>query len=255
MSNLEHPVTHKYFFTLNPRLESRPVGEVPGGYRVDLFYVESESTVKTDPKHYAAQWLKGTGTKTEKWSYERIKQAREKATAPLGEEFEDRQSKDASRLDWFGVDGKVASGADWLTVREDGVATFDGRITLRADESFLIDAVISGVVDLRGDAPMPEASDKRSTFYEQWLLGTLPPTIPVVLPVKFEAAKTPGNWASDALRKASEGYWKFERLARGQFLAAGSITLQNARCSPISSATLNVYEMRANISPKADAGK
>jgi hypothetical protein len=255
-AGIDHPTALKYFFTLKPQVETSPVGTVPGGYRVDLKYSGGDSSVTTDAEPYDKDWLpealaKQKGVK--KRTYTGVKPERE-APPPddkpysleMNALYKLRQEKGPHRQDWFGIDGQITSGGDWLTVREDGVATFDGRVTIKADGAFLVDAVISGVVDLRDPKdPMPEQNAKRSKVFEDWLLGTLKKTdIDVVLPLRFEAAQAPSSWASKTIKQGSEGYWKFERLVRGQFVAVGTVKLQSARYSPIASVTLDVYEIR-----------
>src|SRR5436190_1080265 len=96
---------------------------------------------------------------------------------------------------------------------------------------------------------MPKPEEKRSDIYDRWQLGTLaagndPPRIRVALPVRFEAAWVAGSWAKEGIAAASVGYWKFERLVRGQFVAVGTIELQRTRYSPIAGVVLDVYEIR-----------
>ena len=244
-------VSLKYFFTLTPTVSSSPVGDVPGGYRVDLNYTGAAGAVSTNEALYGGDWVLKKNGNGRALTYKEIRAARKAAANDASQAalLDARKKPAAARVDWFGIDGEIASGTDWVTVRYDGVATFDGRITIKADDASLIDAVISGAVDLRNPAdPMPSPSEERSPIFNNWLMGKLKDDpIPVVLPMRFEAANASAEWANNAIKQASVGYWKFQRLVRGQFVAIGQVKLQKARCSPIGSVYLEVYEICSKV--------
>ncbi len=248
----------KYFFSVEPRIETIPVGEVPGGFRVDLRYVTAGSRVWTDPGAYDGAWwdsaaakelnerLAGTdGPKLpERFDYKALAAVRKAAGAdsPL------KAVRDAGLLEWLGLDGEVLSGTDWATVLTDGVITFDGRVTIKSDDDFLVDAVVSGVADLR--EPGKPLTDARSrTLYTDWLNGGIAHPVPLSLGVHFEAANSTESWANVKIKRASSNFWKYARLVRGQFAAIGEMTLQRTTYSPIARARLDVYEVTAGGAP------
>lgn len=223
----------KYFFTVEPRIETIPVGEVPGGFRVDLRYLEGGPSVTTDGPAYAGAWLAKLNSQFSDLSA--VRTATAQTLRPLHE---------SGQLEWQGIEGTILSGTDWATVRSDGVISFDGRATIRTDDEFLIDAVVSGVVDLR-PRTTPMTRNKSREVYTDWLNGGLKHAIPVSLAVHFEAAENVESWANNKIKKASEAYWKYERLVRGNFVALGDMTLQNTAYSPISTLILDIYEVTA----------
>jgi hypothetical protein len=246
----------RYFFTIHPSVRPTPVGEIPGGYRVDLRYgnATAPKSVFTDPGRYKSDWLDPVAaeglpadlgeparTLLQQPSYEKIQEARQQPeSAAL------RALRETRTLEWFGIQGAILSGGDWTTVRQDGVVTFDGRLTIRADSSFLVDVVISGVVDLRrpeADALSCSDNEVYSPVYERWLSGELTTPIRTVLSLRFEAARAGQSWADNKIKNASVGFWKYERLVRGHFMAIGQMEVQQAQYSPISDLQLEVYEM------------
>jgi hypothetical protein len=54
----------------------------------------------------------------------------------------------SSTQSWSGLTGEILSGGDIFLVRPDGVLVLDGRVTIRADDGVLIDAVYKGALDL-----------------------------------------------------------------------------------------------------------
>jgi hypothetical protein len=224
----------KYFFSVEPRIETIPVGEVPGGFRVDLRYVSAGSAVWTDPEAYDRDWA-GPDV-----SYKTVAPVRKQAQAdsPLA------AALSAGTIQWPGIDGEVLSGTDWATVRTDGVMTFDGRVTLKTDDDFLVDAVISGVVDLC-DPSKPRSDAESRALYTSWLNGGIAYPVPLLLAVHFEAANNVESWANVKIKRASSSFWKYARLVRGQFAAVGEMVLGKTTYSPLSRVSLDVYEVSA----------
>jgi hypothetical protein len=266
----------KYFFTLTPDVETVPVGEVPTGYRIDLRYTNGKAT--TDAADFDANWL---GGRVPPALAAAMKPARVKALdAILGGKYENdiRKRRDPSSgaltyaqiksneedlielrqarlLEWFGIEGSVLSGSDWVTIRKDGVAVFDGRVTIKTTDGTLIDAVVGGAVDLRDRSKQElqaPTADPRSPAYDGWLRGALVQPVSTVLSVRFEAASATKSWAANTIRAASEGFWKYERLVRGQFVAVGTVDTQKASYSPVSAVSLDIYEVV--LEPRSGAG-
>ena len=247
-----------YFFSVEPRIETIPVGEVPGGFRVDLRYITAGSKVWTDPRAYDREWSSveldkklaeisahaGEPALPEKLSYKSLAPVRKQSGADSALEA----ALSAGVIQWPGMDGEILSGTDWATVRTDGVITFDGRVTIRTDDDFLVDAVVSGVVDLR-EPGKPHAEADSRTVFTSWLNGGIAHAVPVSLGVHFEAASNVESWANVKIKRASSNFWKYVRLVRGQFLAIGEMVLQKTTYSPISKLTLNVYEVTAGGEP------
>jgi len=134
-----------------------------------------------------------------------------------------------------GLEGEVLSGADWILVRDDGVAVFDARLTLgrssddvvidaddpaiyrfrrgkpSADDDFLVNAIISGVADLKP--------------FDAGFTGTRP----VALPVVFEASGKSVSWAKPRFRQLAKNFEKYRAVVESQCLTAGSVTFDQGR--------------------------
>ena len=156
------------------------------------------------------------------------------------------------------VDGVVISGADWIQIREDGVAVFDARLTLarstqdntlNVDEpanrnfvtgrpptpdDFVMYAIIEGVADLGVSAGASGQLDS-----ERWTKEG--GSIPVVLPVRFEASGPAVNWGSPRFRALANNYPKYARLVRNQCIAEGDVTVRDGR---VVSVYLDIYMYR-----------
>jgi len=256
----DQPPQLKYFFSVkHSEVESRPVGEIPGGFRVDLRYGQQPKSVFTDPKRYCTDWTPPsfydglTAEDKHELGFSTNPAKAEEFYAHLQERRKDTSSPikgllDRRVLEWFGFDGEFVSGGDWSLVRDDGVLLYNGRITIRSDDSneqegrFLVDAVISGVVDLR-DRQKDSLSGQRA--YRSWQLGTLPnTTIPITMAVRFEAADRAETWAADRYKLQARHFWKYQRLIRGQFIAVGTAGIKkDERFSPIRQVAFDVFEV------------
>ena len=81
------------------------------------------------------------------------------------------------------VHGKLRPvGADWLTVRTDGVGILDVRATIETREEALIYIAYMGVGDLGEDG------------HEKFLRGELPPTIPVRTVPRMQTVHPEFQW-------------------------------------------------------------
>jgi hypothetical protein len=162
---------------------------------------------------------------------------------------------------WHPLEGVIASGADFSLVRSDAVFVLDGRITLRAHDQTLIDAVYSGTADLcttlgpafskmvdaggndRGDRSLTAAyQHAEARFYEEFMAGGLPTQegpagtriirIPVWFNVKFETASGPWldapgedmSWVKKRYLSHQANFWKYRLLVRRPFAARGELT-------------------------------
>lgn len=134
-------------------------------------------------------------------------------------------------LEWFGIAGKVLSGADLAVVRRDGVAIFDARVTFEAEDGFRVHGIFSGALDFGPKAyanfPSPSAalSAKRD----------------VRLAVRFEAADDPPSFAAQRYKDHAVGTWKYTTLTRGQFVALGTVKFKNEKFVPADNIKFDVY--------------
>ena len=79
--------------------------------------------------------------------------------------------------------GKIRPrGVDWMTIRRDGVAILDVRITIETHDGALIFAPYSGVGDLGENG------------YEQFLQGAPPQTVPLRIVPRFLTAHPEYQW-------------------------------------------------------------
>ncbi len=76
----------------------------------------------------------------------------------------------------------VPAGGDWLTIRRDGMAMLDVRITLKTDDDALIYMTYPGLGDLGADG------------YERFLRGELPPTLALRTAPTFRTAAPQYAW-------------------------------------------------------------
>jgi hypothetical protein len=90
-------------------------------------------------------------------------------------------------------------GGDWLTLREDGVAVLDVRITLKAADDALILVSYRGIGDLGSEG------------YERFLRGELPPTLALRTAPVFSVAAPQYQWLHRVLC-VSTGEVDFARL-------------------------------------------
>ena len=142
--------------------------------------------------------------------------------------------------------GQVLSGSDWILVADDGVATFDARLTLGKSrnevlpssdtpaehayklgvngplDDYLINARITGVADFGTNA------------------GRYDRKHPVALPVAFEGAGPPVTWAKPLFRQRSQSYEHYTFLLRHQCIAIGHVHLDHGRVTGVG---LKVYAL------------
>jgi hypothetical protein len=98
------------------------------------------------------------------------------------------------------IQGKLRpAGADWLTIRRDGVAILDVHITIETHDGALIYAPYSGMGDLGEDG------------YEKFLRGEAPQIVSLRIVPRFQTAHPEYLWLN-RLQCLGIGQVNFERL-------------------------------------------
>jgi hypothetical protein len=145
-----------------------------------------------------------------------------------------------SRLGWFGFDGKIVSGSDWLLVRNDAVAVFSGRLTVGSGDAdgSLIDATISSVLDIT------PPNTPRAIAFQNVQKGQALNPLPLLLSIVFDVAGAAEAWAPQRIIKQAEGFWKYQMLTQAQFIAIGEATVDARPYNPINRVHVDVYELR-----------
>jgi hypothetical protein len=83
------------------------------------------------------------------------------------------------------IRGKLrAAGGDWVTVRKDGVAILDARVTFETDDGALILVTYPGVIDFGEDG------------YEKFQRGDLPPAAQIRTSPRFFTSHPKYAWLS-----------------------------------------------------------
>jgi hypothetical protein len=259
----EQPFKWQYFFTIDTRIDGAAVGDVPGGFRMDIAYEEG-GRVFTDGEKYFRDWIKGKADLKEWWTqiegvdglpavgalddsrtaYEAIATVRKLGKFdPYSPEVRKRTAGARPQLEWFGLEGEISTGSDWTIVRDDGVVRFEGRVTIRSsdEERALLDTSLRAVVDLRDRAK--DSIPDGASMYRKWRSSNFRRDEPVrvVFAAAFESTQqTPPSWAPKRYAKQAAHYWKHSRLNRGQFVAVGTVGLDPNLLSPL---TVDVYEV------------
>jgi hypothetical protein len=141
-------------------------------------------------------------------------------------------------LDHMSDHGKLLSGGDWMLIRDDKVAVFDTRMTIRTNEAknererFVFDAVLSGVVDLKQGEVEPPPDWSRLTQ-----------ELNVTLPIRFEVSGPKQDWVARRYRELAEHFHRYEILVRRPFLALGRVRVNHGQ---IESLILHVTEIVAS---------
>jgi hypothetical protein len=255
----------RYVFTIEATADSERVGQTPEGQRLDLQYQPTKAdAIKTKEKPFIRDWwdplkasganaaleaeldsfLKGAGgaaaTPFEKIvRFRKIDPTGDAVPQAAKDAFKRLQAGDLFPLEWFGFDGAVISGSDWVLLRGDLVAEFSGRFTLRSDDydHGLIDAVFTGVVDYAKDRALKSGMFSRE--------GETVPTLPLLLSATFNAAGAAQSWAPSRIITQATGFWKYQRLTQGQFIAVGKATVgTNSTLDSITKIELDVFELR-----------
>jgi len=263
--------TSKYVFTIHAKPISMRVGRTPEGERLDLQYPATEGAITTKADAFVRDWwtplvgdptnplesflkdLDDLGYKLpgkdpfsliEEFRKEDPDATKDPKAPPVRQEalkniIDKLQNGQLYALEWFGFAGDIVSGSDWVLVRNDRVAEFSGRFTLRSSDydGALLDAAITGVVDYASRVK------KQKMFRREGLLNPLP----LVLAATFDAAGAAQSWAPSRLIAQSSAFWKYQRLTQGQFVAIGHAMVEDTNdLIRLSQIDLNVYELRAN---------
>lgn len=213
------PFETHYMFSVKAELAAYPIGETPAGFRIDVEYLHGE--VKTNSKRYFDSWdyllpanaLALDDERKHEWL---VTQRHEKSQP-------DRDAK-APGVDWFGLEGAVVSGSDWLLVRRDGVIEIDGRMTLQektgdGQGGALINAQLSTVLDLARPDPRPAPPrPKGSDVYETWKLSKGKLYFDFPMAIRFVAADASQPWAAEEYSSLG-GYWRLSTLPLGHYAA------------------------------------
>jgi hypothetical protein len=210
-------IASKYMFTVDLTFDPTQLGTFPDGRRIDLRY--SGSAV-TDPAAYQKSWG---------LDYAKIAKIDPEKPPP----------KYLLDAEWAGLEGEVVSGSDLASVRNDGVATFDGRLTLRVADGYLLNAQVSGLVDL-----FPVVADRRPTL-EEYQKGIKYSgqkaevgAVAIVLNLAFDGASSDNVWANAKYQQRT--FFRYQRLLRGLFVAIGTGYLEDGI---VTAAKLDVREI------------
>jgi hypothetical protein len=125
------------------------------------------------------------------------------------------------------ISGKIINGSDWALIRDDGVVTFNAKLTFEADDpdppapladavKHVFDAVLSGTMELPKGPKITRADQVREIEAD----------LEVYLPIRFETSIAAPICASPELVKASKHAKVFAELSRRQFVAYGRISLK-----------------------------
>jgi hypothetical protein len=146
---------------------------------------------------------------------------------------------------WLGFDATLVSGSDWVLARSDGLAEMSGRFAFQSTDEpdhALITMAFSGSMEF-GSLRDPASSR------EAQLLSSMQGTgLPLVAAATFDAGRTAPSWAPDRMKRQAAGFWKYERLTRGEFLALGTANVP----APPTAATFtinvvaHIFEVRTN---------
>jgi hypothetical protein len=125
------------------------------------------------------------------------------------------------------ITGKIINGSDWALIRDDGVVSFDAKLTFEAEDpgkpapaepvKHVFDAVLSGTMYLGSAMKIMDESQLRR----------IAQPLEVQLPIRFETSIAAPVGASPELVKASKHAAVFAELSRRQFVAYGTISLKD----------------------------
>jgi hypothetical protein len=221
------PQSTRYLFSTHLDFDSKFIGETPQGDGIDVKLKAAK--IWTDKARWEHDW-KTTSSKDGFGLFEN----RPKLLV-TNDGFGLPTAAGTSTLwdelpPWLGLGGSFIDWTDWIIVRRDGVAEFNGRATIATDDlgddgnrlPCLIGFTFSGVVDLRDYAAAPE----RITIAELALdadgvdKAAFARKFAVKLSVRFEGGRRPPSWAAEEYQP-QRAQWKYRHLFRGQFLACG----------------------------------
>ena len=224
-------VTSRYMFTLKLGFKPAVLGEFPDGLRLDLRY---SGQATTDRERLKADWPRG---RQHPHASYRPNDSGSKQTEP------DPASVEPLSLEWNGFEGQIISGSDLALVRNDCVSAFNGIMTLRSPDRYLLNARMSGLVDLFRDENGERATlnDYQNGISRNKNSTTVAGDLDVALQVVFEGATSSEDWGKDDNEYKQKTYFQYQRLLRGQFMLVGKVTQQNG---VVERATLDVLEVQ-----------
>ena len=150
--------------------------------------------------------------------------------------------------DWRHQKGELVSGTDWVTVRRDGVAEFDARLTIRASDC-LLGATVMGSVDLSPAYPRAKGGRRRSRresgveAFQAWKRDSGERRLTCDLFARFDPVQVPPSWAAEDFKRGLIPE-HFEDLYRGYVLVRAELEL---RAGLVTAATLHFFRLDAPL--------
>ena len=223
----------KYMFSVKSRIVAHRIGETSEGYRVDIDYQVGKVTTDWDlyKKCWEALFPKYV---TDKNPSDEEKKKRIDSLV-FQESLPFNPKKDDPKFDWYGLEGQLVSGSDWLLIRRDGVAELNSRVTLqeqtvkdqgRSAGGALINTELATAADLwtpQGD-PKSERRPAGSEVYDQWKASKRLESLRFTMATRFKLAQASQPWAGTAFNSTGS-FWRFESLPRYQYIAEAEATV------------------------------
>ena len=206
----------EYVFSIEATLETRVVGEVPGGVRIDVGY-KDDGVISVKAGH-----LPKIGGVV-------------------------RMTKNSPDNDDQEI-GEISSGQDWILIGKVGEKAFadlDGRLTFRffsnenpkeTDTANDVTLVAGGHVRGRVDLDVS---------YQDWMLGDLTKPLALVVPLSFDVSAVGDKKTSPAQKNAVLGHAPIAELSRSLFWGIGTASVKSERYSPLTKVSLDVYRSNA----------
>jgi hypothetical protein len=254
----------RYYFSFTAELDPLSIDPitVPGGTRVHVNY--SNSVVNTDASLYQTAWgippdpsrgdvddelKEQIQEQLQKKPDDRpriadlLRLAREQGVGALETAAQESSQKNVPPF-WTGISGTILSGRDAVLVRQDGVAVYDSRFAISAN-GFVIDVRAAATIDLMRALGV----NSGAAAYEHFRRGDRAPrngSLRMKMWFRFE----PSSGAGDAARYAAPRYvlqslssWKYEPLARGQFIGNGKLQVRQEPHWPATRIAMDVFEV------------
>ncbi len=220
-------------FSVGSTIAAHRIGETSEGYRVDIDYTGGHVT--TDWKMYKESWQELFPAYLREAKTDEAKRKKLAVLRSL-DELPFKKGDDA-RFDWYGLEGKLVSGSDWLLIRSDGVAELDSRVTLQEDEftdsggkaagGALINTELGTVVDLwQPKDPATERRPPGSVVYEAWKASKGSPALRFTMALRFNLAEASQPWAG-ADFKSTGSFWRYESLPRYDYVGNAKATVES----------------------------
>ncbi len=114
--------------------------------------------------------------------FSRRSRVRREILGPVAEGFRVNIYTESGEVRGPALNGTCGHGADWFTVRRDGMGVVDSRVMIQADDGALIYTSYTGLVDFGEDA------------YERIEKGELPTPGPIHVAARFQTAAPRHAW-------------------------------------------------------------